>query len=787
MLRQKFIDRLRNKYQTGGTDWKKTASLAIKGIGAGARFAGSKLLGPVSLALGANKAYALPVYDESGINRFTGNWMGSNKPLPNINMANANRQISAAMAPKINQTGGMYEEPRQYHEGGPDTVPWLDPDSNEGVPHMQLSHHQGGNTGNTGSEYGPNSSNPGGPGMEWGVGYGAGPGMLGGWGVKTPYGSLGMLPEKPKNWGDALGLVAGPLAGATGLASKGISAGKKLLGKLFQEGGMYNQMQQYKKGGKKPKKGEFGSGRDVYTDEEWANMSSADKSRAFGKIGGGRPGNYTGIKISDPDWYSEQILSHYESPDRFEEGGMALPGGVMESIPGSDAVVFKGATHEQGGIYPDAQTEVEGGGIASDGTLLEGETMDQVNMAKTGGKRDYFFSSHLKKGGKSFADMHKDILRDGGNQQEIDWLAQMQENAAGRDPNQVAKLGGVMKYQNGSFLERDQVGPVATVIPEEEELEVYDEYGNLTADLVEGDYSQLAGNKSLTEEDKKQLKNEKDPSKIKEFFANLFKKKELTDEEIYKRSLRRKTPAGAYIGGAAQLLPAAYAFLHKQPEAQQIDYTPGFTSPIIAERGKAAKLDRVNYNVDRARNAGDMRAINKYIETSGGGPANVINKMMAYSKKQQGDAAISAAETKANIGIANTEAQLAQQMELSNLQRSQQASTATAQLSQQEAARADEVEAINAAARQKRIEDMEYMKYQGLTAAAQGIAGIVGDSLTYKAQERLAQVLGSEGIYERENIVNFLMKEGMTAKEAKKKARELYNKFNPKEDEDTAV
>jgi hypothetical protein len=481
---------------------------------------------------------------------------------------------------------------------------------------------------------------------------------------------------------------------------------------------------------------------------------------------------YTGVLKS-----KKQTGGMYDQMRQYQGGGMVLPGGEMEQIPGSDAVQFNGADHDQGGIMLDPQTEVE-----------DGETMDQVTMAKGGGQRkDYFFSSHLKKGGKSFADMHKDILRDGGNQQEIDWLAQMQENAAGRDPNQVAKLGGVMKYQNGSFLERDQVGPVATVIPEEDELDVYDEYGNLTADLVEGDYSQLAGNKPLTEEDKKQLKNEKNPSKIKEFFANLFKKKELTDEERYKRSLQRKTPAGAYIGGAAQLFPAAYAFLHKQPEAQQIDYTPGFTSPIIAERGKAAKLDRVNYNVERARNAGDMRAINKYIETSGGGPANVINKMMAYSKKQQGDAAISAAETKANIEIANREAQLAQQMELSNLQRSQQASTATAQLSQQEAARADEVEAINAAAKQKRIEDMEYMKYQGLTAAAQGIAGIVGDSLDYKAQERLAQVLGSEGIYEREKIVNFLMKEGMTAKEAKKKARELYNKYNPKEDENISV
>ena len=78
---------------------------------------------------------------------------------------------------------------------------------------------------------------------------------------------------------------------------------------------------------------------------------------------------------------------------------------------------------------------------------------------------------------------------------------------------------------------------------------------------------------------------------------------------------------------------------------------------------------------------------------------------------------------------------------------------------------------------------MEYMKYQGIDTTVQGIATILGDKIDYDAQERLAQILGPEGIYERRNLIDFLMKEGMTAKEAKVKARELYNKFNPKEDE----
>jgi hypothetical protein len=779
MLRQKFIDRLRKKYQTGGvsdsTDIKKTGSLGLKLLKYGplARSMFSKALGPVSTLLGSTTAYAPPVIDSTGANTYTREQeytpfgqIPSYNRRKGINMADASTQISAAMAPKINQTGGMY-----------------------------------------------------------------------------------------------------------------------------------NQMQQYQGGGKK---GEFGSGRDAYTDEEWTNMSSADRNRALGKIGGGRPGNYTGIKIPDPDWYSEQIISHYRKSDeekvldlsdadldkikriadsksltgasanektlqalynradstgridrdyytmlghiqgnsnwnpkyssetqgiqpmtkeefndiidkkqtggvsgpgmnimqqyqlqnspivppvtpptppvpalslieraeksgvigrgrnimQRQTGGMQLPGGEMAQIPGTDAFEFAGAGHDEGGILLDPRTEVE-----------DGETMDQVTMARGGGPRDYFFSSHLKKGGVSYADMHKDILRDGGDQQEIDYLAQMQEQAAGRDPNQVAKLGGIMKYQAGG--------------------EGYPSTGGYTTDAsgYNIELPDVGGIPGLPD----YLEREEKPSQVKQFFTNLFKKKELTDEEKYQRSIQRKTPSEVYIGGASQLLPAAYSLLHKQPEAQQIDYTPGFTSPIIAERGKASKLDRVNYNVERARNAADMRAINRYVETSGGGPANVINKMMAYSKKQQGDAAISAAETKANIGIANTEAQLAQQMELSNLQRAQQASTATAQLAAQEAARADEIEAANAAARQKRIDDMEYMKYQGLAVTAQGIAGIVGDKLDYDAQERLAQVIGTEGIYERQNLIELFMSEGMTKEDATKAARELYNKYNPKEKKEKSV
>ena len=83
--------------------------------------------------------------------------------------------------------------------------------------------------------------------------------------------------------------------------------------------------------------------------------------------------------------------------------------------------------------------------------LSKPETMDKVVMNK-GGAKDYFFSDHLKKGGMSYAQQHKNILQNGGGQTEVNMLAKMQEKAANRDPKQVAKLGGVMKYEQGGVF-----------------------------------------------------------------------------------------------------------------------------------------------------------------------------------------------------------------------------------------------------------------------------------------------------------------------------------------------
>ena len=115
----------------------------------------------------------------------------------------------------------------------------------------------------------------------------------------------------------------------------------------------------------------------------------------------------------------------------FRGGGYKyLKGGVAKPLPGG-AVEFLGKTHEQGGIHLDPQTEVE-----------DKETMDKVNG------RDYFFSSHLKLGGMPYSEVHKNILRYGGDQDAINNLAAMQEEQSGR--RRLYRTGG-FKYHAGGL------------------------------------------------------------------------------------------------------------------------------------------------------------------------------------------------------------------------------------------------------------------------------------------------------------------------------------------------
>ena len=631
-MKESILNRLRKKYNDGG--WNKTASLAMKGIGAGARFAGSKLFGPISLALGANKAYAPPVYDESGVNRFTGNWMGSDKPLPNVNMDDANQQLSAAMAPKINQTSGMYNKIGQY-----------------------------------------------------------------------------------------------------------------------------------------------------------------------------------------------------------EAGGMPLLGGEMNPIPGSDAVEFSGADHDEGGIMLDPQTEVE-----------DGETMDQVTMARRGGKRDYFFSSHLKKGGVSYADMHKNILQSGGSQQDIDYLAQMQEQAAGRDPNQVAKLGGVVKYdEGGGRINMDQIRSMYPEFATDmEAIQNYDpnlsaEENRLNENMRKGNYlyddsdmnyvdtpmpsadnPYAAG--SMAELFKKQGPPDRSgesraykdivrmnpksispiPNQIPEVnlttAANYIPKNTevsgMSEEELnlaasaentYDAYLARTEMAGeipeggilsekkwnkqkrkqenqlarqlnpgmpleAKIGAGAQFLPAITAMLTKQKDPEEFKYEPGFTSPLVAGRVKGLKYEAPNQNEARARLASSYTGEQRFLDTSGAGSSAFANRQALFAKKLQAEGTLGAQESKDEITAENLTKKSQELANARNVQNELTAATTNAQMIQKEADRKSAIDTANVQLRNMRENEKVLNRMSIASNLATGVAGVMGDTMGYKADERVAKATGTYGIYERDRI-----------------------------------
>jgi hypothetical protein len=380
----------------------------------------------------------------------------------------------------------------------------------------------------------------------------------------------------------------------------------------------------------------------------------------------------------------------------YEMGGIKLPGGVAKPIPGSDAIEFKGKSHEQGGIMVDPNTEVEGN-----------ETMDKVTM-KNGGKSDYFFSQHLKLGGKSFAQRHKDLLKNGGTQGEIDYLAKLQEEKAGRNPEDV-KLGAGGYYQLGGM--DDDIA--ATVnIPE---VNISPEVPYIAPKAYQPEPMVY------------------DPSKVsrEEIVANdESMDNELTDAE--KKALRRvgrDVPGLAIGAGAAQLIAPAYAFFKKDRVAEQMG-APG--------RVKAPALDRVSFNAERAANAAQGRAISRSIDTSGAGPAGIIAKMSTYRQKQQGDIQIAAQEARMNTAIANQEAQMEQQANIRNV------------------ANALQVEQMNAQLRENQLAADESRKLGAIDAFTERAAGLAGDVMSYKATERLARATGDMGIYERDRLRNFL-------------------------------
>ena len=191
------------------------------------------------------------------------------------------------------------------------------------------------------------------------------------------------------------------------------------------------------------------------------------------------------------------------------------------------------------------------------------------------------------------------------------------------------------------------------------------------------------------------------------------------------KGLNRDVPIAAQIAAAGQMIPAAYSFLHKEKPVEQL---------TSAEKIIAPDLNRVDFNTERSRADSDYRALTKSIETTGGGPSDVIAKMAAYSKKQAANQKITTAETRTNQEIENREAALKQQAAAQNI------------------ANKMRIDSINTQVREAQRISEEDAKKEALDVGFKNIAGISSDVLSYQAAEREARAIGAYGIDERRRL-----------------------------------
>ena len=502
---------------------------------------------------------------------------------------------------------------------------------------------------------------------------------------------------------------------------------------------------------------------------------------------------------------------------KFQMGGaQPLPGGVMAPIPGSDAVEFMGNKHDESGmgsdsgIMVDQNTEVEGG-----------ETMDQVVMNK-GGARDYFFSDHLKKGGMSYAQHHKNILQNGGGQQEVNMLAKMQEKAANRDPKQVAKLGGVVEYNQGGIFNNlqdimnqyptysdqlidsdpDPLGTAAytgdmAITMQEQEAIAERRRQKMDArrrPMMEGDMRTLQNlqlfvnqGRDLTGEQQIKYdalnalynpafdvqqpeKDDKDPFNTKQIvkenapedFAKLYPKEAKEDakeKSRLARLLNTTMPTPAKIGLAAAFLPVVGAMLTKQKDLEEYKYTPGFESPIVAGRVKGQTYDAPNQDAARAAVSRLYTGQNLALDRAGLGPGDQSNRQLNYSKSLNALSNIGAQESKDRLTAENLSKQSQQKAEMMNVQNELKAASVNAQMIQREAARKAAVDSANVTAKNMRESEKISNRMTILNTLGQGIGTVMGDKMAFDSQERIAKAFGSDGIYQRDILSNYLKKQ----------------------------
>jgi len=622
-------------------------------------------------------------------------------------------------------------------------------------------------------------------------------GKLGGMGLGAGIGAAGMLTSAIANDDDATTTNVGEnIGGALSGAGTGMMIGSLIPGPGTLIGGVLG--------------GLYGLGKGLFTrnaarrkirraeEKERKREAEINRLKGVGRLESMKEKTYG---FSDRG----ERMYMYGGPMGYYRGGGRVPGGQVAPIPGTNAVEFKGRSHENGGIHLDPRTEVEGG-----------ETMDDVQG------QDYIFSDTLKYNGKTFADRHKEILRKGGS---VEKLAMLQEQVSGRAGSErgmmrrkdyqtggfpktlydyyksigesfpslqdrgliYSKAGGQGNYtgtptqnrilMNALMQERDsRLKPMAVdhsnslvKVPAGASMSQSTGPGNgptgegtMTTTSFPGGSRVYSYTKPMSAWDsagKSQgayyapgYADSGKPTVIPELVG----RDNEDDGEDYSKYTDRGIPGLAIAGGIAQAAaPIIGAIRSRKSNLPIIDSNdPDLYIGNVAEVN-APRLRRVKFDAERAAGAASSRAINRSIDTAGMGPAGIVLKQSMYEKRRKADEDLASKEARENARIANQEAGFKMTADTTNAGNLLRKHMFNKEMR-------GNIERFNAGIKYGDTDRF----IAAMDALGQRIAGFTGDVLSYKAQERLAQAIGSDGVYERDNLRDFF--KGQTNKKTGK-------------------
>jgi hypothetical protein len=206
------------------------------------------------------------------------------------------------------------------------------------------------------------------------------------------------------------------------------------------------------------------------------------------------------------------------------------------------------------------------------------------------------------------------------------------------------------------------------------------------------------------------------------------------------------------MAGLAQLIPAGYVLATPYKKTAPIDTSGAeFRGQRVGVNAtvRGATLGREDSREARAAAIANAASINKYIEGTNAGPGAIIGKLAVNAKLNDQMLKIQDADNRANLQLRAKEAELGQAASTVNAQMAMQAASQTAENLQRASENLQKAKMFNAQMEMGEKQYADERKVAALNSAVKGIAGTVGDALSYRAQERLAKVIQEGGEYDR--------------------------------------